>query len=392
MDSRLNLRADYVDTDYDFNLSTRTSIEYDNPNTTKEYSLDQSNTMTLGDHNTLTFGFSGLKAKNDRQQHYISGADNGRYRARGGEQYNLAFFLQDEISLLDNKLLIVPGLRYDYWSTKGYDQDSNRPAGAERNNYSSYTAKRVSPKVGLRINPADDLIIFKANYGEAFRMPTLDDLYSGYMGANGVVYQGNGELDPETSRSFDVGVEVNPSDKLSFSLTAYNTRAKNYIDNVRVNPGVNPAIHQKQNVDSVRIRGFEAGIQYRPIEHLTLFADGSITDARIEGGVNSGNHIAFTPENKVSLGFDFSHPDWFNLRVSGSRVGKIWQDQLEDKSKVEGQTWLGNVRLSRRVDFEKWWMEPFVEASNITGKSEVRYINSSRMPINTVYGGLEIGF
>jgi outer membrane receptor protein involved in Fe transport len=392
IDSRLSLRADFVETDYDFNLSTRTEIESTNPNTTKEYSFDQSNTMALGDSNTVTFGFAGLKAIADRDMHYISGTDNGRYRGRSGEQYNLAFFFQDEISLLDNKLMVVPGFRYDYWHTEGYDVDTNRVDPSSRNDYAGTSAKRLSPKLGIRIKPADDLIIFKANYGEGFHMPTLDDLYSGYMGANGVVYQGNGDLKPETSRSFDVGIEVNPCNQLSFNLTAFSTRAKNYIGNVQLNPGVTPAIHEKQNVDNVKIRGFEAGFQYRPTDHLTFFADGSLTDARVVSGANSGNHVSYTPESKASLGFSFDHPDWFKLRASATRTGRIWQDLTENESLVEGGFWMGDLRVSKRFDFDKFWAEPFVEMTNITNRSEARFINSSRMPINTVYGGLEFGF
>lgn len=207
------------------------------------------------------------------------------------------------------------------------------------------------------------------------------------------LYQSNNNLDPEISRTWDIGVDVNPSEALSFGLTAYSTRAKNYIANVRTAPIPGyTTVYTKENIERVRINGFEANIQYRPNEYWTLFAEGNLTDARIEGGANNGNHIPFTPENKASLGFSFAHPDWFNLRVSGTRVGKIWQDQLENSRTIEGQVWLGDVRLSRRFEIADWWVEPFVEATNLTNKNEVRFINSSRMPINTVYGGLEFGF
>jgi outer membrane receptor protein involved in Fe transport len=384
IDSNLNLRLDFIDTNYD--SGTVSKITGDAPNETWQLSVDQNNTFTWGQYQTITFGFAGLAANQERQYHYVDTPN--RYRAKGGDQFNIAGFFQDEISLLDNKLMVVPGFRYDYWSTKGYDHDSN----IALNNFSANVNKHLSPKIGLRLNPKDDLIIFRANYGEAFRVASLDDRFGGFASGT-ILYQSNNKLDPEISRTFDLGVDVNLSDSLSFSLTAYNTRAKNYIANVRTAriPGFS-TVYTKQNIDKVRIKGFEASIQYRPNEYWTLFAEGNITDATIEGGVNDGNHIPLTPENKASLGFSFAHPDWFNLRVSGTRVGRIWQDQLENSRTVEGRVWLVDVRLSRRFEFGNWWAEPFVEATNLTNKSEVRFNDTSRMPINTVYGGLEIGF
>lgn len=49
---------------------------------------------------------------------------------------------------------------------------------------------------------------FKAGYGEAFRAPTLKQISPNYVGAEGPhTFLGNADIKPETSRSFELGVD-----------------------------------------------------------------------------------------------------------------------------------------------------------------------------------------
>ncbi|MDR1657093.1 MAG: TonB-dependent receptor [Deltaproteobacteria bacterium] len=390
VDSILNFRTETAETDYDTASGMRNGN--DSPNQTLSYFVELVNTMNLGANNIFTFGLSGSYGKLDRQYHYFL---VNRYRSKGGEQSNLAAFLQDQISLWDGKIQIVPGMRFDYWLTEGYDQDTYIKTNPGQINYPREIDKSFTGKIGVNINPWNNLVIFRTNFGQAYRVANLNDRYGGSAstatGNNITLTKPNPYLKPEKSLTLDFGVEINPLDILSISLTGYQTEAKNFITTIN-GPPEPPyvLVREKVNMDRVRIKGLEASVKLFPTNYLSFFAEGEINDSKITAGPSKGYHLTDTPESKFSIGATFSDPNLFTLRVSALRMGKIWVDQ--DPNHVEGDSWVGDLRLSRRVDFDKFWIEPFVEMSNITGRKELRYSSYSRLPINTFYGGLSIGF
>jgi len=108
-----------------------------------------------------------------------------------------------------------------------------------REDYSDF-GTNTSPKIAFRWAPTDDITV-RASWGEAFRAPSLVQLGLGeaqqspnlvdpvrcpLTGADTdcdaiertVIYQGNPDLKPEESESFNVGVIVSVTDQLSFSV------------------------------------------------------------------------------------------------------------------------------------------------------------------------------
>ncbi|HZP67987.1 MAG TPA: TonB-dependent receptor, partial [Rudaea sp.] len=74
--------------------------------------------------------------------------------------------------------------------------------------------------------PREDLRL-TASYGNAFRAPNLNELYSpGYGG----YYAGNANLDPERSRTFEVGLAWNVDAASRIDLHAFSTRVHDLID------------------------------------------------------------------------------------------------------------------------------------------------------------------
>jgi outer membrane receptor protein involved in Fe transport len=295
---------------------------------------------------------------------------------------------------LDNKIIIVPGLRYDLWRTRGFDYNSqlNPPAF---NNYDWETNTYLSPKLGIRYDPLGGLIIIRANYGEGFRVGTLDDRFGSYA-SSGEIYLGSNDLDPEISKTVDLGFELNPLENFSVSLTGYFTWAKNYIDSVEIDPTpylpAYSVAYMKQNIGRVEIKGIEGSLNYSPLEYLSFFMNGNITRATITEGEYKGYRIPRTPETSSSLGADFSHPDLFNLRISGNWTGRTWSDSLNTPRLAEGNFWLFSARISKKFEFEEFTYEPFVELTNLTTREEIRFSNASRIPINLAYAGFQLDF
>lgn len=397
VDSSLAFRADFLHTDYDSiggSAARGYRIDYASPTRQVQYHLDQQNTFALGEHQLITMGFAAKYGTLDQELEYSSlSPDRNRIRERGGAQYTLAGYLQDEISLLDGKLLIIPGLRYDVTGTDGYSKDTRNPLHRWRKNYDTEVESRLTPKLGVRVNPWNDLLILRANYGEAFRSASLDERYGEYLSGN-TLYQGSPDLKPELSRTLDAGFDFTPIKELTLGITGYMTWAEDYITSVKSDTRNAQGVFtsKKQNLDTVQIAGLEGEASWKATDWLTFFANGTILNPQITSGRFKGNQLPNVPTSKASLGFTFNHPDWFTLRVGATWTGPIWTDEANNEAFQEGNFWLGEVRISKRFDYDTWWVEPYAELLSATTKEEVRYTNTSRIPTNMFFVGVKAGF
>ncbi len=92
-----------------------------------------------------------------------------------------------------------------------------------------------------------DLVRAYASHGEGFRGPTLNEQFSPGFGG---LFAGNPDLQPETSRSSEIGLEFVPIDGQRIKTNLYSTRVRNLISFSGVD-------FQAVNVARARIRGAE---------------------------------------------------------------------------------------------------------------------------------------
>ncbi|MCB9476705.1 MAG: TonB-dependent receptor [Deltaproteobacteria bacterium] len=117
-------------------------------------------------------------------------------------------FAQDEIKPID-RLTLVPGARYTY---------NNRFGDV------------VTPKISLWTMPTDGLVA-RASYGRGYRAPSLKELFYIFDHSNlGYIVQGNDELRPETSDSYNAGVEITPWDDALIEANGFYNRYDDLID------------------------------------------------------------------------------------------------------------------------------------------------------------------
>jgi hemoglobin/transferrin/lactoferrin receptor protein len=192
-----------------------------------------------------------------------SGRVNGEHEPQNPDasQDVVGLYAQDAIKVFD-QLTLTPGLRWDYYATHPEDGD-----------FSSRHDNHFSPKVGLLWQPLDWAGIF-GSYSQGYRAPSIRELYiSGTHfslgpGANNV-FVTNPDLKPETTRTWEGGLRLGfkdvlmPDDKLNFSGSYYDTRAKDFIDaNVVVDFGTNTFTTTPVNVPKAHIRGNEIELTY----------------------------------------------------------------------------------------------------------------------------------
>jgi len=178
-----------------------------------------------------------------------------------------------------------------------------------------------------------------------WRMPTLNELFRPFR-AGADATAANPLLDPERLRGAELGVRYDrPNFKLS--ATAFVNRLSDGIANVTLGhgPGVFPGVgfvgaggsyRQRQNLDSIRVRGIEASAEVRHGEFTTNLGL-SFTDAKVEGsgpaGELDGLRPAQTPRLMLNGGLS-----WQRGRKSVSiflrHVGTQFEDDLnQDKLK-----------------------------------------------------------
>jgi vitamin B12 transporter len=155
-------------------------------------------------------------------------------------------------------------------------------------------------------NAAFDLgsTIVRASYAEGFKAPTLFQLRSDF---------GNPDLQPETARSYDVGVEQRLiGDALSASLTYFHRRTRNQIDFVPCRAGIPVCAGGARpfgtydNIARARASGVEATLDLHPADWLTIGAAYTYVDAenRTPGNADFGRQLIRRPKSNLALNAD----------------------------------------------------------------------------------------
>jgi hemoglobin/transferrin/lactoferrin receptor protein len=167
-------------------------------------------------------------------------------------------FIQDEIAFLGGQVRLTPGLRYDWYEEKPQDT----PEYEDNPNYDgtlppASSDDKLSGKLRLEGDAAENLILY-AQWAQAFRAPTANELYLDYGGPGTYLRLGNPDLKPETSNGFDVGA-IAGDKNFGGTVSAFYNRYKNFIDEGEATPsteyplGITPTINRA----NVEIYGFE---------------------------------------------------------------------------------------------------------------------------------------
>ena len=219
-----------------------------NVNSNKIFVIEGRNSTKINDNHRITYGAEYIKNtvkgtnfgnKNPANiTHLGSVTMHGVTKEISEKEIDTyAAYLQDEINY--GKWFVVPAIRYDH-----------------HENYGSHT----SPKLGVTYKAAEDFRV-KVNYGKGFKAPTVQNLYQKLvtnMGPAGTItVNPDSNLKPETSNSWDVGIEKEWG-KLSTSLTYFDTKLENMITTTPI--GVKE--YRCINVGNVRIKGIEHTLGY----------------------------------------------------------------------------------------------------------------------------------
>ncbi|PCM44291.1 TonB-dependent receptor domain-containing protein [Marinobacter sp. ANT_B65] len=197
----------------------------------------------------------------------------------------------------------------------------------------------------------------RASYGTAFRAPTFNDLYWP-LAFN---YQGNPDLEPEESESYELGASGNYQ-RWFWNLAVYQMDVDNLIGS-----GTIGGVSTRVNVDEARIRGAEFGGGY---EHNGWRAGVALTYMDPEDR-ETGNQLARRTRQSARIDLD---KDVNNFTFGGSVIAE--GHRYDDAANTDRLAGFGTFDLRAGWNFAPSWSSRLTLA-NVLDKeySTARYFD-----------------
>jgi len=226
----------------------------------------------------------------------------------------------------------------------------------------------------------------RASYGEGFKVPSLFQLFSDF---------GNGTLQPERSRSYDIGIERGDRNGgLHMAITAFRRDTKDLIDFAScfgVMGGIcnNRPFGTFDNIGMARAEGVELELGASITEHLRAqFAYTYLkTVDRTQGSFNRGNELARRPRHAAILSADWETP-LYDLVLGGDLrlVGRSFDD-AGNFTRLENYV-VATLRVSMPVSEE---VELFGRVENI-GNERYQTVAGFGTPGRSAFFGARVRF
>ncbi|MGC8774279.1 MAG: TonB-dependent receptor plug domain-containing protein [Chlorobaculum sp.] len=294
---------------------------------------------------------------------------------------NPAGFVLGKYGLLDERLILTAGVRYDDYHVK---MKASEGTSRSKDNFAHQAG------VAWHVN---DFLKFRGSYAEGFRMPSERELAANITTWS-KTYIGNPDLKPESSDTYEVGMDLTFKG-LNGSLTWFST---DYTDMIQTK-AIAASTYTYLNIGSATVSGIEAELSkvfaldssswtlepYAGYTYLLKYRDNT-----------SGDDLLFTPQWNASTGLRVHDGRGFNGAFNLAYTGKTLVQNYETGSgEVVSKGGFTVVDLSVSKKF------PFggkgVKGPGITVKAEVnnlfdrdyQYVKGYPMPGRTFVFGLK---
>ncbi|KFN40921.1 MAG: hypothetical protein JU82_00660 [Sulfuricurvum sp. MLSB] len=231
-----------------------------------------------------------------------------------------------------------------------------------RDTYDAFNDKTTG-KIGVKHSLTDDAYLC-ANYGTAYNVPTLFQLYDPTYG--------NNSLASEDTRSYDLSLGYK-----GFTLTYFESRIKEMID-------YDFATSSYNNIDGTsKIKGVEASCKKEVADNALL----SLSYTRLSAKNQRGENLRRRAKENLKFGFDYYGLAKWHLGMSGEYVGSRY-DSDNDLGVQTGKYTVANAvadyDLSKNVKI-------YGKIDNITDKYYQSVNNYATSP-RAYYAGIEVTF
>lgn len=245
--------------------------------------------------------------------------------AASGNSINPAAYIQDSWRATE-RLLIVFGGRFDYWRT--YDgQNDSFGTGLAASRYATRSSRAFTGKVAALYQLPWGINI-RASVANAFRNPTVFDLYRTWRAASGTLFVSNPNLRPERLKSWEAGVRKSFGARVAVDTAVYENRIENLIYRV-TDFAADPTGLTRPVTNAAQgfTRGFEFGATENLLPWLKVRQTYTYSDARIESNPlipnTEGKRVPNVPRNMATFGL-LGAKSRFSGAVTGRYVGTVF--------------------------------------------------------------------
>ena len=342
LSGKLNyLLTDNLDVDFAFTYNNRYS-EYDNTfNTTDFNDYNKSKLFTgrlavngifFDDQVSSTLAYSLTRLNRDN----YSGGDvlDANWAPIGTEVTHYRYRGKTQTLNFDNELKLYE----DFKTLFGVAYQKNQGSGDDRIQHSQNTksiyveqsldfADRFFNTIGIRYDKNsefgskttyrftsrynfNDMLALKGSFGTGFTAPTV---YQYYM--NGDV---NRDLKAETSRGFDLGIEIKPTENSQIGLSYFHTTYKNMIDYYGYPGALQAPWGEYRNLDRAKIKGFELTASIDVNDQLGVSGSYTYLDAKEKKDNGEYDRMLRRPRHQVTA--NITYQPIHNLTVNASAI------------------------------------------------------------------------
>lgn len=238
-----------------------------------------------------------------------------------------AAFVSNTVKLLDGRLQVTPGLRYEFVDTAFQDKITGQD--------SSNTGGELLPGLDIGYQWTNELFLF-ANVHRSLRPPQVAQVTRG------------GDVGAEVAWNYEVGARFSPTSNLDLTTTAFRFDFGAQIEFDR-------STLRFLNLGETRHQGLELEANWRPIAlpGAAFRLAYTFVDAEQRSGQLAGKKVPFSSEHLLSLGANYQIGP-YSMGATGFYQSSAFTDAAntvdEDSSGALGKipsSWLWNLQLAR---------------------------------------------
>ncbi|MCP3983706.1 MAG: TonB-dependent receptor [bacterium] len=291
--------------------------------------LSQHDDRIVGEDPNLSFNTFDIESKR-RQAAWTHDVEWGDFSFLGGVD------LEVERAVNDSAAIREGTRRTGIFGQLRYDVERVGASIGVRREWNNRSDDKWTYQLGGRVTLLEGLDLL-ANFGTAFRAPTLNELFfSGPFGA------GNRELEPETSRGGDLGLrwkgECECGLQWNADIRAFHQTFESLIE-FRDQGGF---FYVPENVERARMSGAEVALR---LDWKSLWISTSYTRLRTRD--TDGFHLARRPRNLGRLSIGGEWWDRFRAEVVLHAVGRSFSGSRM-QNPVKGY-WTADLHLSAEI-------------------------------------------
>jgi outer membrane receptor for ferrienterochelin and colicins len=361
-------RTWYLNASNNWILANQSNFKFRLYHTSFDKAIDRAGTYV---NNTETLSRAEFVYNRVIAKHIITIGGEGSYnwlqsnRVETGEKAvkNFSMYVQDEMlfKLIEFNL----GVRADYHSEFQW---------------------HLSPKIGFLLKPSNNFRI-RGSFGNGFRAPNFIELYldldhSGLTSQPYIAF-GNPNLQPETSRSLNFGLEYHFSHNTIIKANMFYNHVDNMINSKFLSQDSDGIqYYTYENISEGKTQGFEFDSIFRFWTYYRLTAGYAFTET-----LDLANNKPFYNRPKHSARFKF---DWdfsgfgFSGNVRWRYIGERLMVNIQGEEIMAPWYALWNTRLLQRI-YEP--LSVFVEVTNIFDYQNRDYV---ALPGRIIFVGIEL--